>query len=401
MAKHMDNAGGAVPIEVAGPVAPRRELEALEGREEPLTDNKPDRAVGAKTSAARRLPAWLNPSRIGGIYALVVLIVIFSIWVPHTFPKLATIYEIGNSNALPALAALTLVIPLSAGVFDISIPNTMSLSGVVCTYAMVSSHQSIIVGVLLGMLAALLVGIVNASVVVLGRIESLVGTLASGFLIQALVLWRTNSQSITGSALNGSFQKIAFATPVGQLTAPVLYALVAAVGIWVVLDHTATGRRIYATGFNREAARLATVRTARIQFAALVGSALMAGATGIVIAANLGSGSPTGGNSYLLPAFAGVFVGATQFRLGRFNSWGTILAVVLLGTLTTGLALASVPQWAQQFATGIVLIAALILASKERRGAGVEHRKPRKPSPLSRVHGSKSFRTSSTSKSTS
>ena len=322
-----------------------------------------------------RLRSWLSPSRIGAIYALAALIVVFSVWVPDTFPKLATLYQIGNSNAIPALAALTLVIPLAAGVFDISIPNTMSLSGVICAYSIQIGHQTVFVGVLLGMLSALVVGIVNACVVVLGRIDSLVGTLASGFLIQALVLWRTNSQSITGQALTGTFPKIAFATPFRQFTAPVLYALVAAVVIWLVLDHTATGRRIYATGFNREAARLATVRTARIQFSALVCSALLAGATGIILAASLGSGSPTAGNSYLLPAFAGVFVGATQFRPGRFNAWGTVLAVVLLGTLTTGLGLASVPQWVQQFATGIVLIAALILATNERRSAGVSRRK--------------------------
>jgi ribose transport system permease protein len=322
-------------------------------------------------SPLTRLRASLNPTRIGGIYALLVLIVVFWIWVPETFPTVTTIYQICNSNALPALAALTLVVPLAAGVFDISIPYTMTLSGVVCAYAIADSHLSIWIAIAAGMLAALIVGIANACVVVIGRIDSLVATLAMGFLIQALILWRTNDQIINSTELTGKFQQIAYGTPFGQFTAPVIYALFVAVLIWLLLDHTATGRRIYATGFNKDAARLATVHTGRIQFASLIGSALMAGATGIVIAATLGAGSPTAGNSYLLPAFAGVFVGATQFRPGRFNAWGTVLAVVLLGTLTTGLALASVPQWAQQFATGVVLIAALILATRERRNAGV------------------------------
>ena len=78
---------------------------------------------------------------------------------------------------------------------------------------------------------------------------------------------------------------------------------------------------------------------------------------------------------YLLPAFAAVFLGATQLKNGRFNAWGTIIAVILLGTLTTGLGLAKVDQWVQQFATGVVLIAALALTGFQVRRAGSESRR--------------------------
>jgi len=101
-----------------------------------------------------------------------------------------------------------------------------------------------------------------------------------------------------------------------------------------------------------------------------------------VLAANQGSGSPTGGDTYLLPAFAGVFLGATQLKNGRFNAWGTTIAVVLLGTLVTGLGLARVGQWVQQFATGVVLISALALTGFQVRRAGAEARRARAASPL-------------------
>ena len=94
-------------------------------------------------------------------------------------------------------------------------------------------------------------------------------------------------------------------------------------------------------------------------------------------ASNIGSGSPTAGISYLLPAFAAVFLGATQLKNGRFNAWGTIIAVLLLGTLTTGLGLAGVDQWVQQFATGVVLIAALALTGFQVRRAGAESKRAR------------------------
>ena len=143
--------------------------------------------------------------------------------------------------------------------------------------------------------------------------------------------------------------------------------MVVAVGIWYLLEHTATGRRLYATGFNPDAARLAGVPVNRLRFMSLVTSGTLAGATGIVLASILGSGSPTAGTPYLLPAFAAAFLGATQLKNGRFNAWGTIIAVLLLGTGTTGLALAAAPQWSQSMFVGVVLIGALAVTGLQRR----------------------------------
>ena len=172
-------------------------------------------------------------------------------------------------------------------------------------------------GIVIAMVVALLVGVMNGVVVVVFKIDSLIGTLATGFLIQSLVLWRTGSRTVTGPQLLGSFQDIALNKWLWDLTMPVLYALVMALGIWYLQDHTATGRRIYATGFNKDATRLASVRTDRLQFGCLLASATLAGVTGIVLASNIGSGAPTAGNSFLLPAFAAVFLGDSDRTLER------------------------------------------------------------------------------------
>jgi ribose transport system permease protein len=327
-------------------------------------------------STADRVKAFLSPSNIGGVYVLLVMIVIFSIWVPDIFPEWDTAKQIMNTNAINALVALALVIPLSTGVFDLSVPYTMTLSGVLCTYAMVNSGQPLIVGCIIAMGASVLVGVLNGVVVVVGKIESLIGTLATGFLVQAMVKWRTGSRNVSGVELSGSFTNIA-QKAFGGLTLPVFYAVILATIIWYTLEHTATGRRIYATGFNKEATRLASVRTERLRFGSLIVSSTLAGFAGLVLASNLGSGSPSAGTTYLLPAFAAVFLGATQLKHGRFNAWGTIIAVLILGTGTTGLGLAKVDQWAQDVFTGVVLIAALALTGFEVRRAGSESRRAR------------------------
>ena len=115
----------------------------------------------------------------------------------------------------------------------------------------------------------------------------------------------------------------------------------------------------------RGAARGRAHRPPALHVAGRVGRA--GGATGIVLASTLGSGSPSAGTPYLLPAFAAAFLGATQLKHGRFNAGGTIIAVLLLGTGVTGLALANAPQWAGDMFVGVVLIAALALTGLQRR----------------------------------
>ena len=191
-------------------------------------------------STGDRLKAFLSPSNIGGVYVLLVMIVLFSIWVPDIFPEWDTARQIMNTNAINALVALALVIPLSAGVFDISVTATMTLSGVLCTYAMVNSGQPLIVGFLIAMGASVLVGVMNGVVVVVGKIDSLIGTLATSFLVLAMVKWRTGSRNVSGVELSGSFTNIAQKS-FGGLTLPVFYALILATIIWYILEHTATG----------------------------------------------------------------------------------------------------------------------------------------------------------------
>jgi ribose transport system permease protein len=203
-------------------------------------------------------------------------------------------------------------------------------------------------------------------VVVALRIDSFIATLATGSLIQALITMATGDTPILDIKLSGGFSKIG-QTDIAGVTLPVFYAVLVALAIWYLLEHTATGRRLYATGFNPDAAKLAGVPIDRLRFMSLIASGGLAGAAGIVLASTLQSGSPSAGSPYLLPAFAAAFLGATQLKHGRFNAWGTIIAVLLLGTGTTGLALANAPQWAANMFVGVVLIASLAVTGLQRR----------------------------------
>ncbi|HKG04067.1 MAG TPA: ABC transporter permease [Conexibacter sp.] len=324
--------------------------------------------VEQRSSPGDHAASWrrnLSFGRIGAVYVLIGMVILFSIWIPETFPTAATVRQILNNYAITALAALALIVPLSAGVFDISTPYVMSLSGVITAYCIVHGVP-LPVAVTIAIAASLAIGFVNACVVVGLRIESLIATLATGSLIQALITLVTSDIPINDARLTEGFSHIA-QSGIGNVTLPVFYVLIVGLAIWCLQEYTTVGRRLYATGFNKEATRLAGVRTERLRFFTLLTSATLAGFTGVVLAASLGSGTPTAGTPYLLPAFAAVFLGATQFKEGRFNAPGTVLAVLIIGTGVTGLGLANAPSWAGSMLTGVILIAALALTGVQRR----------------------------------
>jgi ribose transport system permease protein len=125
---------------------------------------------------------------------------------------------------------------------------------------------------------------------------------------------------------------------------------------------------MYATGGNADAARLAGVRTDRVVFGTLVFTAVIAGIAGIVVTSRLGTGSPTIGPPYLLPAYAAAFLGSTQVKPGKFNVLGTLIAVFALATSVKGLQLAGAADWLPDLFNGVALILAVGLSVRRRRG---------------------------------
>jgi ribose transport system permease protein len=331
------------------------------------TSSKGPKPAPVAVGPGRRL--WLDRlsvNNIGAVYVLIVICVIFSIWAPSTFPHWATVKQILDSYAITAMAAMALIVPLAARTFDLSFAYTMSLSGVTAAHFVVKDNMNVGLAMALGIGAALIIGVINGFVVVVLRVDSFIGTLGTGSLVQAFISFVTKENPINSLKLSGTFTKVS-QTTFGGFVYVVFWALALAVVLWLFMEYTATGRRLYAAGFNPEAARLANIRVDRLRFGALMTSAGIAGFAGVMLASSLSAGSPTAGTSYLLPAFAAAFVGATQFKRGRFNAWGTVVAILMLGTGVVGLGLVSAPLWAQDMFTGVVLLVALAATGFQRR----------------------------------
>jgi ribose transport system permease protein len=317
----------------------------------------------------RRLLGWVSPQTISVVYVWAALIVVFSFWIPSLFLRYATATTILNENSVSALMALALVLPLSAGTYDLSIGSVMGLAGVIAGELLAGGAINPYVVIVLVLLISACIGAVNAFVVVVLGIDSFIGTLATGSILAAVTLGVSNQQIITAGVAGrfSRFGTISF----HDIEIPLLYVLVIGAAMWWVLSRTVLGRRIYAVGFNPDAARLASISVNRIRAAPLVISSLLSGLAGIVLCATTEAADPSAGPSYLIPAFSAVFLGATQFSSGRFNPWGTLVTVFMLGTGSVGLLLAGAPQWSPQLFEGVILILAVaITVRRGRRRAG-------------------------------
>jgi ribose transport system permease protein len=165
---------------------------------------------------------------------------------------------------------------------------------------------------------------------------------------------RVSGNEIIVGKVSGNFTKIA-STDIAGVQLPVIYMLVAMLVLGFVLEQTVFGRRVYASGYGPEVSRLVGLRVGRIRTLSLLFSGLV------------GSADPSVGPEYLIPAFSAAFVGASQFRHGRFNPWGTVVAVLMIGTGSVGLLLAGTPSWTPQVFQGAVLIAAVGITQLQRR----------------------------------
>jgi ribose transport system permease protein len=305
----------------------------------------------------------LSPRRAAALYVFALLFLVFSLWVPSTFLTGTTWKTLADDSAITAILSVALVLPVSAGVFDLAIGAELGFGGVLVAWFIIHAGIPMIPAIILTLLAGSVIGLVSALLITKAKIDSFIATLGVSSLLAAGVTWVSGGEQIIG--LDSSFQKLG-TTQIFGLTLPVYLMLVVALLVWYVLERTPVGRRIYATGGNIEATRLAGVNTSAVIVGTLVACGALAAGAGLLVTSNIATGDPTIGPPYLLPAFSAVFLGSTQFRQGRFNVLGTVVSVYVLAAGVKGLQLAGAPVWLPDLFNGLALLIAVGVAQHER-----------------------------------
>ena len=325
---------------------------------------------GGVSKAAPRLDLLSLVARYGTVVFLLLLLVGFSIGRPEVFPTMLNLLNILNQSAILGIIAVGLTVCLVMGLFDLSISAMATLGGyAVCHLLVLEAGLPIWVAILAVLVIALLIGVANGMLVSYLGISAFIATLASGSIITGVVLGVSDSRTIV-SGLPDAFGFIGQESSFGIPNAVILMVVVAW-GLWVLLEHTQVGRNLYAIGGNPEASRLSGLAVKRYGPFALAISAICAALAGIVAASSLGAGRPQGvGETYLLNAFAAVFIGASTLRPGQFHILGTVIGVLLIGVINNGLSILGAPTYWQYIVQGALLIIAMF-------GAGITSMKRR------------------------
>lgn len=317
----------------------------------------------------KRIPyGALGLERFSGLYMWALFVIVFGAWVPSLFLTRSTVTSIASEQAVVGILALAVLIPMAAGIFDLSVAATINLSTVFVVSLQTKQHVAMLPAIIAGLGLGLLIGAVNGFIVVVLRVNSFIATLGTTSVIAAIqiIVSPTEPYPPTSTAwLNLATRNI------GGVQIVFWYLVVLALIVWWAIGHTPAGRYLYALGGNAEAARLSGVRVSRYVWASLLASGLLAGLAGILYGSQNGP-SLSYGSGLLLPAFAAVFLGSTQIQPGRVNVFGTLLAIYALATGVRGLQLATSAQWVDSMFNGVALIGAVAFAVwRQGRSAAV------------------------------
>ena len=190
-------------------------------------------------------------------------------------------------------------------------------------------------------------------------------TLGVGTFLHGLTLWISDSMTISGIA-SGPHQRGDRDPRVRASRSSSTTRSGSALLIWYVFEYTALGRRILFVGRGREVARLSGIDTDRMRRGCLIASSFLGALAGVLYAGTQGAADPVSGTSYLLPAFAAAFLGSTSILPGRFNPWGSTIAVYFLVTGITGLVFLGFSSFIQDMFYGGALILAVTLSQLVR-----------------------------------
>ena len=308
--------------------------------------------------------------RYGTLVGIIAVVLFFWISLPETFMTARNWLNISQQVSMLAVIAFTMTIVMVMGDFDLSVGSMASLAGIVAALAF-QSGLPVPAALLLALAVGLLGGLLNGVLVSYIGILPFVATLGTLTIFSGLAFLISDGKTIFGADIPASFSGFArggiplFETGGQMVALPylTLAALVVLFLVWVLLEHTVYGRRLYAIGGNAEAARLAGVRVRILRFSAFGLTGLGAAVGGLMYAARVASANPTQGSGLMLSAIAAVFLGMTMSEEGEPRVLATFFGVLILGVLDNGLTQMSVDSYIREILIGTIIVLAVASSS--------------------------------------
>jgi ribose transport system permease protein len=304
-------------------------------------------------------------ARYATILGLIAMIIVFSALSPKAFPTLNNFTNVLNQASLAMIIAGGLTLAVIVGELDLSIGFAASLHGVLVTGLIVHNKLPIPVAILLVLLLGALIGIVNGLIVTKMRVNSVIATLGVGTILTGLSFAYSAGVPIV-AGVPEAFLQISLGRWLFGIPNNIVVMVAILGGLWILVERSSIGQEIQAVGGNSTAARLSGISVDRIKILGFIASGMCAALTGIFLASRLGSGTTSAADSYLLTAFASVFLGSATLRDGEFHVFGTFIGALIIAFGFNGLNIFGAPTYSQYILQGAILIIAVGLSGLGR-----------------------------------
>jgi rhamnose transport system permease protein len=343
-------------------------------------DTRQETAGKPPRVSSRRLTERVFRIRESGIIAVLIVFVAITVSIEPRFASQQEVQFILANTTIFALLALGETMVIVSRNVDLSIGSVVGLSAYVSASLFGKIHGiPIVVVFLVGLGIGLAVGVANGLMVAIGRVPSLVVTLATLYIVRGLAILIVGGNEVVAQTLPNAFIEIPRAGVYGVPYLAIVIAVVIGIGAYYLRSYR-SGRELYAIGSNPEAARLAGIPVGRRVFTAFAVSGAIAGVAGVLWAAQYQTVDSNAGTGYELTVIASVVVGGVAIFGGSGSAVGAAIGALLLQTINSALYVLGISPFWDQAIAGALLLAAITLdriislrltAALRRRSAGV------------------------------
>lgn len=319
-----------------------------------------DDAPREATSRSRRAKIGSFLQRQGALVMLLI-VCIFGFARYEAFLTTENLLNILRQNSMLGVVALGMTFVILTGGIDLSVGALLAVAGVIAANL---ADRGLTVALVAATAAAAALGLVNGLVIAKARIQPFIVTLAMMIAARGLALAATGEESVRIAGANEDFTWLGRGS-IGFLPVPILILIGVYAAGWLVLNHTAFGRSVFAVGDNDEAARLMGLNISRVTIIVYAISGLLAGLAGVMLASRLGAGQPVAGTGYELDAIAAVVIGGTLLTGGQGGVLSTLIGVLLLGIIFNLFNLeGTISPWWQLVLRGVILLFVVVVQNR-------------------------------------
>ncbi len=298
-----------------------------------------------------------------------VLVFIFFSIVQPRFSSINNIMNIINSAAITSMLAIGMTIVMATGEMNLAVGAEATIAAAVVAKMLEGPNfNNYPIALVVGLLAALAVGALNAFFVVKVGIPSFIGTIAMATFIGGFIKITTGNRFMYSKYWPTSFKFLGQTKVFGVIPMPVIILLVITIGTIILMDRTRFGRYVNSVGNSPAACRNVGINSKRIMVYSFLICSLITGFCGIVLSSEVMTVSPTLGGDILLPTFAATMMGATFLRPGQYNIQGSVVAALVITIISNGTVSIGAADFVDDLIQGVIILVAVGFISLTHKG---------------------------------